>query len=159
MTPKQPRKPRVVTEATKAKLPRPKRKRPKKETWAEGYAKWEAKGRNPALDTDKHGTFHPKPNVEYDMGTFPAPRAIPCGEDVTPPADVYEGAVMFSDTEQYVRLGGVWHKMPLERGNIPPVAEPFPWPVRVLDWLDDAPSKVRHAVARRLRWLAGKVGP
>lgn len=40
---KRPKSMRVTTEASTAKLPAPKRKRKARETWAEGYAKWEAK--------------------------------------------------------------------------------------------------------------------
>lgn len=151
MSEKQPRKPRVVTEATKAKLPRPKRKRP------EGSAPKRVQCPRceklvPSGPHDIHTCYDAKALREAGLtpspiagqpldgvGSAPAPdfRVIPCGGDVTP---------MHSSLRTY--LAEEFRKHPLMHE---------PWPVRVLNWLDDAPTKARRTIAAWLRALAGKV--
>lgn len=46
-----------------------------------------------------------------------------------------------------------------EAHYIPPDAAPFPWPVRVLNWLDNAQFWTRQRVANGLRRIAARVAP
>lgn len=186
-----PKKPRITTEATKAKLPKPKRKRPPRsapkvaprETWADGYAKWAAKAERAkrvqcprceklvlAGPHDIHTCYDAKALREAGLtpspiagqpldgvGSAPAPdfRAIPCGEDVkfTTTAQTWTNATWVLGRAHFPPAAV--SQSPI----IPPVTEPYPWPVRVLNWLDDAPAKARRTIAAWLRALAGKVEP
>lgn len=152
-----PRKPRIVTEATKAKLPKPKRKRPpnsapKRETWAEGYAKWEAKAeranRVQCPRCEKLVLAGP-----HDIHTCYDAKALLA-------AGARTGlSVGFRPRRtEWVTIGDKqierFLEIELSEISIPPITEPYPWPVRVLNWLDDAPTAIRRWLARTLSALA-----
>lgn len=192
---------RVTTEATKAKLPRPKRKRKPKRVDA-----------FPALMESMHEALEHAQNARKERDA----RAIPCGEDAAgntvsyreaPPQDWWGAQDHRPDCPEAREFTGKpcgcgedappasdsWvagHKAWQAKAGIPevvttvdgltwsnasttsyvlrfpngsthdlPVTEPYPWPVRVLNWVDAAPAKVRRRIAAWLRALARKVEP
>lgn len=179
---KRPKAMRVTTEASKAKLPTPRQKRKAKprETWAEGYAKWEAKAGRiprvrcpfcekvvPAGPHDIHTCYDAKALREFPaspiagqpidgIGSQPAPevRAIPCGED-------HHALCMASCAER----GGECPcrtPIPILYGDdilLPPDTSAYPWGLRFAWWLDGVPTRVRRWLAKRLTRLAEWVTP
>lgn len=154
MTPKK-RKPRtVVTDATKAKLPKPTRKRPplsapkvalegprprKRREMPKRVQCPRCEKLVPSGPHDIHTCYDAKALREAEA------RAIPCGEDVPP--------VIAVDWP----WGGTITRAGWSQPFPSPIAEQNPWPVRVLNWLDEAPTKARRRIAAWLRALAGRV--
>lgn len=138
---------RTVTEATKAKLPRPKRKRPPGTT------------PSPIAGQPLDG-----------IGTVPAPdlTATPCASDSWVAGHkAWQAKAGIPDVVTTVD-GMTWSnasttryvlRFPNGSTHDLPVTEPYPWPVRVLWWLDEAPAKARRRIAAWLRALARKVEP
>lgn len=180
---KRPKAMRVTTEASKSKLPAPTRKRKAtpRETWAEGYAKWEAKRQRvqcprcekwvPDHPHDIHTCYDAKALRELPaspiagqpldgIGSAPldVPRAIPCGEDRFPMGELDPRLTAMNiaarkrlERHQRIRLALAAH--------LPPDTSAYPWGLKFAWWLDGVPTRVRRWLAVRLRWLAGKVEP
>lgn len=88
--------------------------------------------------TDATKAKLPKPRTRKvklaEVGTQPAPdfRVVPCMD---------------------------WPADSLPSGTIPPNTEPYPWPVRLFNWLDDRYQDARWWLALRLERLAKWVAP
>ena len=120
----------VTTDATKAQLPRQRKRKPK------GHIEALRK----AFDEHRSNTDTPLTASDI-LASAGCRRASPCTEQ----------------SGNRVRL------MPFrgcgEAHYIPPAAAPFPWPVRVLNWLDNAQFWTRQRLANGLRRMAARVAP
>ena len=113
---------RTTTDATKAKLPKPRTRK----------VKLAEVGTQPAPDF----RVVPVPsitNAEYRRDGKPGTGAqVPCMD---------------------------WPADSLPSGTIPPNTEPYPWPVRLFNWLDNRYEDARWWLATRLQRLAKLVSP
>lgn len=125
-----------VTDATKAKLPKPRKRKqcPRCEKMI-------------LVDVpDIHTCYDAKALREEllrEVGTVPAPdfRVVPCMD--WPADSLPSGDPTYTFTPSY----------------IPPNTESYPWPVRVLNWLDNAQFWTRQRVANALRRMAARIAP
>ena len=121
---------KVTTDATKAQLPRPRKRKPKGhiEALRKAFDEHRSNTDTPLTASDILA-IREKAKAERDS------RFVPCMDW---PADSLPSG---------------------EAHYIPPDAAPFPWPVRVLNWLDNAQFWTRQRVANGLRRIAARVAP
>lgn len=155
MTPK-----KVTTDAKKAQLPRPRKRKPKGhiEALRKAFDEHRSNTDTPLTASDILA-IREKAKAERDS------RFVPCMDWPADSLPSITNAEFLRDGKpstgaQIPRMDWPADSLPSgEAHYIPPAAAPFPWPVRVLNWLDNAQFWTRQRLANGLRRMAARVAP
>lgn len=165
--------PLVRTDATKAKLPLPKRYRLVTLTCSGCKGMFRVRGVIGKMNVHDCACGHSDqyiPTRNVKAASRPLPDLSIVGLEPAP--DFRVVPVPSITNAEYLRDGkpGTGAQVPcmdwpadsLPSGDlsyIPVTAAPYPWPVRVLNWLDNTQYWTRQRVANALRRLAARVAP